>query len=275
MLHVDIPQYGPDPRSEFWNRTIGNTSPNITRTTDGSFSYSPVRNILGSMLDGASLATAPNASFQTHRKLDNTGYTFHGRFYGAGGSVGLAALPSVSGLQQYSFFEDGYLSNVTCWYNDTMDFHVYLGQQTSSIIDPIKYPDLYLGCGYISSGSYECIAFPGYGDKEVVALLGNPYQGRNIWGIATGADAVKYASLNGTSCEVVFNRKTFAVSVDLVEKLINVTATERVPDDIDPTSAGIGLSQGQLALNVVQQIGMVVQVSGSTEFSPLGNGKTL
>ena len=26
--------------------------------------------MLGSMLDGASMATAPNVSFQTHRKLD-------------------------------------------------------------------------------------------------------------------------------------------------------------------------------------------------------------
>ena len=37
MPHLDIPQYGPDPQSQFWNRTIGGSSPNITRTTDGFF----------------------------------------------------------------------------------------------------------------------------------------------------------------------------------------------------------------------------------------------
>lgn len=66
----------------------------------GLLSYSPVRNVLGSMLYGASMATVPNVSFQTHRKLDNTGYTSHGRPYDIGSSIGLSALPLISGLQQ-------------------------------------------------------------------------------------------------------------------------------------------------------------------------------
>lgn len=80
----------------------------------GLLSYSPVRNMLGSMLGGASMATAPNVSSQTPRKLDNTGYTFHRRPYGLGSSIGLSALPPISGLQQYTLFEDGYLLNVAC-----------------------------------------------------------------------------------------------------------------------------------------------------------------
>ena len=81
-----------------------------------------------------------------------------------------------------------------------MDFHVYLSQQThfSSLVE---YPDLYVGCGFTLSGSNECVVFPDYGDSKIVALLGNPYQDRNIWGIATEVNAVRYASLNQTSYE--------------------------------------------------------------------------
>jgi len=223
------------------------------------------------MLDEASLATAPNSSFQMHRKLDNSGFVFYRRSYGVGASVGLATLPD-SGVQQYTFYEDGYMSNITCWYNKTMEFHVGLLQSSGNT----AVPNLYNACGQISDGSFECVeGFPGYGDSEIVAMLGNPHNGHNQWGIATGISATRYAALNQTSCEVVFFPTSFMVSVDTVQRIINVTSTGNVAHDIDPSSTGSGPANGQLSINVVQEMGLVVQTTTSGLFSPFGNGTAL
>lgn len=268
VLEFDIPHYGPDPQNLYWNHTVQFSESTINRTELGAFSFSPVRNILGSILDGAALATAPNATLQTHRKLDSTGHIFSGRSYGVGGSVGLAALPSQSGLQQYSFFEDGYMSLVTCQYNETMDFNISLAVQSGRP----GYPNTYRACGDIS-GSHECITIPAFhDDAEVVTLLGHPRLGRNIWGIATGIAATKYTNLNRTSCEVVFHPRRFLVSVNADQKVINVTSTDDEPNNIDPTSPGRIPGQGQIAESVVTQIGLIVQTSSSAAFSTLGNG---
>jgi hypothetical protein len=209
IRNFSIPQYGPDPHAQFWNQSAAGYNPNITRTPLGSFSYNLGLNIIGSMLDEASLATAPNSSVQMHRKLDNSGFTFYGRSYGIGASVGLATLWD-SDVQQYTFYKDGYISDISCWYNRTMDFYVALLQPSNNA----HVPSLYKACGKISDGSFECVgSFSGFGDSEIVAMLGNPHNGHNQWGITTGTSAAKYAALNQTSCEVVFHPMTFMVSV--------------------------------------------------------------
>lgn len=241
---------------------------NITRTALGSFSYNPGLNVIGSILDKASSATAPNSSFQTHQKLDNSGFAFHGRSYGVGASVGLETFADID-AQHYTFYEAGYMSNMTCWYNKTMDFRVALIHSSGTDL-----PNLYKACGQISNGAVECIrGFPGYGDdSQIVVMLGNPHNGHNQWGIATGKNATRYTALNQTSCEVVFYPRTFVVAVDTVEKIINVTSTGNVADDIDPSSTGSGPPNGQVSLNVVQQMGFIVQTMSSGRFTPFGNG---
>ena len=159
---------------------------------------------MGSMLDNAAYAVAPNTSTQIYRKLDNTGYTFQGRSYGVGASVGLVELPQQDGLLNYTLVESGFMANVTCWYNRITTFHV----------SPRPgYAWYWQGCGHISSGDHECYSVPGYDDSEVVILAGDPYRGQNEWGIATGQGATGYAALNQTSCEVIFNLQDFSVTL--------------------------------------------------------------
>jgi hypothetical protein len=196
---------------------MGSTSPDITRISGGSFSYSPVRTILGSTLDGAAQATAPNASSQTHRKLDNTGYRYQGRSFGVGASVGFAEVPTQNELRCYTFEEPGYMASITCWYDRKMSFHISQVPEGDQ-----GYPLFYRANGTISSGSYEDITLPGFNDREVVALLGNPHKGRNVWGIATGQKADKYSQINQTSCEAFFDKRLFGV-VDGANRLTTVT----------------------------------------------------
>ncbi|KAM3065384.1 hypothetical protein ACMFMF_011108 [Clarireedia jacksonii] len=180
----EIPKYGADPTGQFWNQTIGSGSPDITRTVLGSFSYAPVRNILGSVLEGASAATALRSTNQLRRKLDNSGYGFNGRSYGVGSSIGLTILPTDGHLQTFTFKQHGYKSDINCWYNNTMDFSVHLAIDYSKAARKtgMDYPNLYLGCGKISNGFGECRIVPGLiDDKEVVVMLGDPYMGYRNW----------------------------------------------------------------------------------------------
>lgn len=240
----------------------------MNRSSYGSFSYNPVFTILGSLLDNAAAATAPNVSTQTHRKLDNTGYTYQGRSYGIGASIGLTEVPQHGILQNFTFLESGYMSDITCWYNHTMDFHV---EQIPRGLD--GYPYMWLANGHISNGGYEAVLLPGYDDSEIVALLGHNPQ----WGIATGQDATKYAQVNQTACEVIFNKQTFVAAVDSAQHLITVDALQNNSDmaNLDMANrvrTSWDVDVNLLAGNLAEEIGLIFQASDSLIFSPLGSG---
>lgn len=115
---LTIPHYSSDPQAQYWNQTISVEPHPITRTSFGSFSYSPVLAILGSILDTAAVATSPENTTQIFRKLDNTGYSYFNRSYGVGASVGLSkalgthGLETNTGLKSYEFTEWGYIVNM-------------------------------------------------------------------------------------------------------------------------------------------------------------------
>ncbi|MCJ1431076.1 hypothetical protein MMC27_000426 [Xylographa pallens] len=256
-----IPYYGPDPESKYWNQTTAGLDGVVNRSSYGSFSYNPTVTILGSLLDNAAVATAPNSLYQTHRKLDNTGYTFLGRSYGIGSSVGLAEVPWNDNLQSFTFLESGFMSNITCWYNYTMDFHV-----EQDLADNDGYPYMWSATGHLSDGGFEYIRMPGFGDSEVVALLGHNPQ----WGMATGQNASKYAQLNQTSCEVNFNKQTFVAAVDVVKQVISIQPVSNETGIANLTATSWNLDMSQLADNLVEEIGLMVSASGALIFSPLG-----
>ncbi|KAL2065691.1 hypothetical protein VTL71DRAFT_3361 [Oculimacula yallundae] len=194
------------------NSSAVNLNPNITRTSLGTFSFDPVRNLVGSILQEASLAISPNYSVQTHRKLDNTGFSFRGRSFGVGASVGLATVgPKVLSMQ---FFEDGYLSNITCQYNRTLSYHVSLRTHVES-----SRVSLYDICGNIAGGSVECVVVPGHGDSQIVMMLGHG----------------------------------------------DMPAT-----NIDPSSVDSSSGYGRLTDNLVEEMGLIAQVSTSVLLSPFG-----
>jgi hypothetical protein len=239
-----IPYYGQDLEQNFWNQSIGSGPQDTKRDSAGSFSYSPVRTILGSILDGAAAATAPNNVSQTYHKLDNTGYTYQGRSYGVGASVGFSPnTEQEKGLSGYQFVEPGYLANISCWYNLTMDFTVQLAAGSEG-------PSWYKTSGELPSGSYESIYLPGEDDSEVVSLLGNPYHGRNVWGIATGKNATRYEPLNLTTCEVFFSRRDFRVAVNSEQRFIAVTP---IDEGVKLNGSEVlGQDWTQIQTNVVQ-----------------------
>lgn len=117
--------------------------------------------------------------------------------------------------------EPGYLAHINCSYDPTMPAAVELVSTTS---DGWSW---YYAREELPNGSREGIVMPEFGDSEVVALLGNPYNGRNMWGIVTGQNASAYQSLNLTVREVFFDRRDFRVEVYPTQRLINVTVKRR------------------------------------------------
>ena len=121
---VAIPAYDPDYGHRYWNRTyIGKTIYN-TFTSDtgkGTFSYNPSSRLAGSIVDVAAFATVTKVSDRMHTKLDTSRYSYRGRSYGVGSSIGLVDLArqDPQSIRQYTFLEAGYKATASCTRNES------------------------------------------------------------------------------------------------------------------------------------------------------------
>jgi hypothetical protein len=271
---IGLPVYTPDPSGIYWNRTWGPFYQDVSRTSLGTFSFTPAYPLGGLLLDSAAAATPRNSSVRQFQKLDTSRHSYNGRSFGAGSSVGMqnvtempysktaaGTLPDIA-AQSYSYVETGYNSNVTCIYNKTASWAIQLGDTSNDG----AFPNSYLASGalpnsnYIpheSGGPWLVERFAGVGlrdDSQVVALVGLTNHGRNFFAIAAGQTPGNYTVLNRTQCEVVFTPSQFRVSVDTTARLINVTLQSSTAVDMDPTSV-----KGKLGLSVIAQDGIIAQ----------------
>jgi len=78
----------------------------------------------GQLVSSLSSATPPENGPRLHQKLDNTGFTYVGRSYGVGASVGLLdnAVTTNTLALFYSYIEDGYEATTACAYNESSGF---------------------------------------------------------------------------------------------------------------------------------------------------------
>lgn len=106
-----------------WPSEIQSEGP-VLRTTKGLFAYSVGIQMQASLLTSASSATPVNGTVRQHAKLDGSRYTYFGRSYGVGASVGLTddALQGNDLLLEYYFQEVGYNTAVQCSHNSSSDF---------------------------------------------------------------------------------------------------------------------------------------------------------
>ncbi|KAI9849059.1 MAG: hypothetical protein M1838_000289 [Thelocarpon superellum] len=238
ISHIQVPQYGPDERGVFWNQTWDPTrSRGDTRNKLGTFSYSPAWDRGGVMLDAAAAASSRDTTPVTHIKNDNTRYSYLGRSYGVGASVGLVDVGDVDDitpLQTYSYRETGYQANVTCGKNDTSNWAIDVTQES----DDSGTPSMYVANGTTPDNSFNAFAVVGLGDSSIVALVSHlSTDGGGIVAMATGNSQGDYTSLNNTQCNVTFTPTNFLVEVDAAQRVINVTALPGPAKDMDPTAS--------------------------------------
>ncbi|OCK79443.1 hypothetical protein K432DRAFT_455416 [Lepidopterella palustris CBS 459.81] len=170
------------------------------RNQQGFFTYNVGTQLIGDILSSAASATTIDNSVRQHSKFDNTQFSYIGRSYGVGGSVGLGdqsirAIPQATG---YSYEESGYLANVACIYNSSSDFLLTSDRSQWMFIAGGNLPD--------------SVESPEYSN----------YVGHNM--------PQSYAFLNTTQCSFDFTPTLFNISVNLPNRTIAVTPGPQIPD---------------------------------------------
>ena len=205
----------------------------------GLFSYHPEFDLQGTIIGLAAQASIPRA----HAKLDNTGYEYVTRSFGAGASVGLMDQAAFSDTtQRYYYTELGLQSHTSCIYNDTADLEV--GPNLLTQEDLWTY-QIYDVKGHLpvagESMPVETTAF-GLEPAQTVSLFAVTNGLNNTLGIIAGdrtGEMQYYGSLNNVQCDIIFYPRNFSVIVDTTHQFITVSPL----DDVDMPP------YGQLVIN--------------------------
>jgi hypothetical protein len=289
---IGLPTYTPDVKGIYWNRTWNPFAQDVTRTSMGTFSFTPAYALGGLLLDSAAAATPRNSTVRQFQKLDATRYSFNGRSFGVGASVGLhnvtnqpypgntnsITAPSLD-PKSYSYLETGYNSEIKCSYNKTALWSI----QDGAVTNDGTLPNSYLAVGPLPNSKYnasnakgrwepEVYATVGLrDDSQVVALVGLSNNDRNCFAIAAGRASGDYTVLNRTQCEVVFTPSLFRVSVSTTDRLINVTLQSSTANDMDPTNVNGKSGLGVIAQQAMRSPTLLSMINTSLYTSVLGN----
>ena len=199
----------------------------------------------GLLLNSVRDASSRNSSISQHKKLDNSGFSFHGRSYGVGAGVGLISPTTAQHLQpvprvtNYTFPENGYLSHVNCIYNKSSNLSF---EQLDLVQGGERGSYTFSGSVVVlqAVGSLPTGVWQGFTTMSIatnltaVALAAVANDTHNFYGFLGGTF---YADLNNIQCEATFNPTTFSVAVDVMAQNISVTPTtmNASDTDIDPT----------------------------------------
>lgn len=276
MMVPSFPEASEDHWDQFGqNRTFNITTCTVKRMpqTASFVTNCPIPYRQNALINTAREATAPDINPRNHSKLDNPVWIYQGRSYGAGSSVGISPpqdIPADLQLNNYSFEEIGYYASVQCHH----------------ISQPINLTLEYM----MNQGSLGVFRLQGTLPKfknsahdPVIAWCGKR-PGKDIcddpkgatmfaWFAATNDQAQHVVGIKATSwyehdfdniqCSVEFVPTVFTVSVDVRDRLINVTANDTATTDPDPT--------GLLVNNTVLSLEFLSKMSPSLYVSVLGD----
>jgi hypothetical protein len=232
LVSVSVPKEGIISVPSFANANLlheygdrrGASVPSL-RSTRGFFTYNVGEGLLGSLLSSASLATTVDGSIRQYPKLDNTAFTYLGRSYGIGASIGLLDDEILGNplATQYRFQEGGYNAQVACIYNSSSNY----------LIEQVSTSDYAVTGKLPNSNRLEYYDYFGYGPGPLVSIATSSTQtlGR-ILAIAAGSD---YAFLNTTQCSINFQPTLFNVTVGIIGRNITVIPVSTAVEDIDPS----------------------------------------
>jgi hypothetical protein len=224
----------------------------------------------GLLLNSIRTASSTNASVPRYSKLDNTGYTFVGRSYGAGSGVGLVKdpVPSEPGylgtLRNYSFARPGFTSSVNCIYNQTSDLSLV---ELGTFNTPDGY---YAPTGFWANGSLpigDWFGFPAWGVVNnatifAMAAVADLASNRSMYGLISGTD---YPRLNQIQCDVNFSPTMLSVSVDTQARTIEVAPMATADQQV-----GSAL-MNSLAVSAFFQPSSLAQMMTTMYTSSMGN----
>lgn len=216
---LDVPQYS-DASKEIWGNLEFTRKNRRNFTSMGIFTYSPNYDLLSLILNQP---TSGNVS-QIHKKPDNTRYSFSGRSYGVGSSVGLVdkdVIDSNNLTLGYNYTEIGYRTQVTCAINPSSNWQFLVPDIVQPRSRGARYPSIWFVNGSLPNNSTE-----GYTACSVdssdgnFALVGQANNAQNNFSIAATGN---YTAFDKISCGVDFTPASFLVAVNRTDQLIVVT----------------------------------------------------
>ena len=229
--HIQIPDYTHYERETYQNFVIQNVN--------GAFTNVP-SDVVGLLLNSAQRASnldAPDGIESSHAKLDNTGYTFYGRNYGAGSTVGLSSIPSTLLPLSYYYNETGIVASTLCRRNTTSTFRIVYNASSD------------LGGGFGATTAYTAGTFSNGDPVEPSWLFGGtlsdlfaiernwtPDSRRAEVVVASGAATMNspefpdsaFARYNQMQCEVTFTSHTIRVNVNTASRAITTDVLNEI-----------------------------------------------
>ena len=222
----------------------------VQSQTSSSVTNCPIPYRQNALLNTAREATAPKISEpRIHSKLDSPAWTYYGRSYGAGSSVGLqlnssttttSDIPENFQLNNYSFEETGYNASVQCHYDSqsNLTFKYKINQEdvglfrlqgtlpgmNETVFDPVI-----AGCGRLTH-EQKC---ENPNRAPMFAWFANNEQQQYEVGIK--ATSWYKDDFDNITCSLEFVPTVFTVAVNVTSKSINVTAGDTNIADPDPT----------------------------------------
>ena len=246
-----VPVYSADPHSLYWNVSWDPFTPaTVYRIGNDTVTYVPGASMTSTLLDSAAAASSNNSTPRVHPKSDGTLYSYIGRSYGLGSSVGLANItsPVLSPFSHYSYNETGYRTTVSCIYNDTSDWTL----DVQYIPEDGGLPWLYYAAGALAPDSnIEGYAVASLGGNDsIVALIAGGAAVTNNIAITAGTT---YDNLDTIQCAAEFHPSKFEVATNQTAGTITVSLLGP-GEDVDPTSATQPFGRGRLQQSALWEL---------------------
>ncbi|KAK7702018.1 hypothetical protein SLS64_009879 [Diaporthe eres] len=265
--NITVPSYHNASLIAEYASEVGADAPPDVRGTKGYFTYKVGVGLTGELLRAAASATPTGDQPRNHQKNDNTQFTYIGRSYGVGSSVGLLddTTPSDTLALALTFKEVGYDASVSCAYNASADF--VLEALGSGDIDA------FAAKGELPNsvpGDPEYSTYVGWGARSVVAIgVGRDANStRHTLGIAAGE---AYAHLNATQCDISFASALFDVAVSLRGRNISVTRASTGPTNDSDAAAAPAWDTSNLRYVLTRQFELLANAQTNLYVSLVGS----
>ena len=188
------------------------------------------------ILDSARSATTYNGLPRSHSKNDNPSWSYVGRSYGVGSSVGVALRPdSHDDLLSYSYYETGYEVESSCIYNTTSAFNLTLVYRNFQPANGSNVElNIYVASGFLPNSYLESdfITFPLVQTNQTSeGLLTWAASSKNNLNYASIAAQGSYGSFDTIECLIDFVLTNFSVTVNVTSSTIKVLPLNTIPSE--------------------------------------------
>lgn len=280
-----IPSF-PEASEDQWRQDLGQSGSFslenclIQRQSSSFITNCPIPYHQNALLNAAQEATSADGKTRSHSKLDAPTWTYQGRSFGVGSSIGFtSSISEFSGdwqLSEYSFEEVGYNASVYCNRISPLDDNLSLTYQfnqetlgifrlTGTLPNMTKHPSepVIAWCSPISQkkGKGEKHCRDQCDDPEGATMFAwfaaSNDQGQNMVGIrATSWYADDFDHIQ---CSIDFIPTVFTVTANVTNSSITVTHLDRATMDPDPTR--VLVDHTVLSLNYLSKMSSSLYVS--------------